>query len=65
MINKCEKHSILLLLVRHFVNENIEKMIILRMTVIIVSKRNVDFGLTLGYADLYQYRAQVKPEFAK
>ena len=33
-------------------NENIEKMILLRMTVIIVTKRNVDFVLTLGYAEL-------------
>ena len=40
------KNSILLLLVRHFINGNIEKMIILRMTVIIVTKRNVDFILT-------------------
>ena len=50
--NVKKKHSIQLLLVRHFINENIEKMTILRMTVIIVTKRNVDFGLTLGYADL-------------
>ena len=33
-------------------------MIILRLTVIIVTKRNVNFGLTLGYVDLRQYRAQ-------
>ena len=33
-------------------NENNEKMILLRMTVIIVTKRNVDFVLTLGYAEL-------------
>ena len=52
MIKNVKNIGILLLLVRHFINENIEKMIILRVTVIIVTKRNVDFGLPSAYADL-------------
>ena len=46
---KIQKNNLLLLLINH---DNIEKMFILRMTIMTVTKRQVDFELTLCCAEL-------------